>query len=595
MGTGASARSTVTPEEAVLAALRAYDAATRTGDIDGRVAFFAGTWRSSSGTTKTDLREQLQRRADRSEDAEKRYVLDEATVVVDGDSATVDPVKLRSPTGNGAFEFRMTREPDGAWRCVSIALSQIADAAAESARHLRERILGDPERPGYHFVIPEGVAMPFDPNGAIYWKGRYHLFYIFQDTRLGKRADHWGHMSSADLLHWRHHPTGLLDGMYSGNCFLNREGVPTICYHQKGQGNAMAVALDDDLNEWKKLDSNPITPATREGDEHHGKYRSWDPFGWLEGDAYYAIFGGQRPAIAKAPSLEGEWKYAGDLFAHGVEGVSLDEDVSCPDLFKLGGKHVLLCISHRLGCRYYVGEWRDEQFHPESHAQMSWVDNSFFAPESLVDDRGRRIMWAWILDEPLFGARSKHGWSGTLSLPRVLTLGDDGLLRMDVPEEIEALRYGGVQMGPFVVPADEEVPIDGVAGNSLELQVEMESAEASRFGVKVCTSPDGQEETSVFHDAKEKLLKVDTRRSGPEDSPKAVEAAPFELKPGERLRLRVFIDKSVVEVFANSRQAIARRIYPSRQDSTGVRVFSAGGDTHVHSLDAWKITPSNPY
>ncbi len=582
-------------EDAVLAALRAYDAATRAGDIEGQVAFFADSWRSSSGTTKADLREYLRKQVDRPTDREKRFVLDDAEVALDGDTATIDPVALRSPTGGGFFEFRMTRESDGAWRCVSVAGSRKADRLAENARELRERILNDPARPGYHFVMPEGVAMPFDPNGAIYWKGRYHLFYLFQDTRLGKRSDHWGHMSSRDLFHWRHHPTGLLDGMYSGNCFLNREGVPTICYHQHGLGNAMAVALDDDLDEWQKLDSNPITPETREGDQHHGRYRSWDPYGWLEGETYYAIFGGQRPAVAKSAALDGEWKYAGDLFAHGVEGVPLDEDVSCPDLFELGGKHVLLCISHRLGCRYYVGEWRDEQFHPESHARMSWVDNSFFAPESLVDDRGRRIMWAWILDEPLFGAQTKHGWSGTLSLPRVLSLGDDGLLHMDVPEEIEALRYGEVRKGPFVVPADEEVPIDGVTGDGLELQVEMESAEASQFGVKVCASPDGQEETSISYDAEEKLLKVDTRRSGPDDPPKAVEAAPFELKPGERLKLRVFVDKSVVEVFANSRQAISRRIYPSRQNSGGVRVFSAGGDARVHSLTAWKITPSNPH
>ncbi|MYB20400.1 MAG: hypothetical protein F4Y16_15680 [Holophagales bacterium] len=582
-------------EDAVLAALRAYDAATRAGDVDGQVDFFADSWRSSSGTTKADLREHLRKQVDGPIDREKRFVLDDAEVVFDGDIAAVDPVALRSPTGGGFFEFRMTRESDGAWRCVSVAGSRRADRLAENARELRERILSDPARPGYHLVIPEGVAMPFDPNGAIYWKGRYHLFYIFQDTRLGKRSDHWGHMSSTDLFHWRHHPTCLLEGMYSGNCFLNKEGVPTICHHQHGEGNAMAVALDDDLNEWKKLDSNPITPQTREGDEHHGKYRSWDPFGWREGETCYAIFGGKRPAVAKSPELDGEWKYAGDLFAHGVEGVAINEDVSCPDLFELGGKHVLLCISHRLGCRYYVGEWRDEQFHPESHARMSWVDNSFFAPESLFDDRGRRIMWAWILDEPLFGARTKHGWSGTLSLPRVLSLGDDGLLRMDVPEEIEALRYGEVRKGPFVVPADEEVPMDGVAGNSLELLVEMEGAEASHVGVKVCASPDGQEETSIFYDAEAKLLKVDTRRSGPDETPKVVEAAPFGLKPGERLKLHVFVDKSVVEVFANSRQAIARRIYPSRPDSIGVRVFSAAGDARVHSLKAWKITPSNPY
>ena len=591
----ASTPLVATTGDEVLAALRAYDTATRAGDIDGQVAFFSESWRSSSGTTKADLRQQLLQQADRGGDEDKRLVLDDAEVVVDGDSATVDPVKLRSPTGNGSFEFSMIRGPDGAWRCVSIALSQVPDAPAENARELRERILSDPERPGYHFVMPEGVAMPFDPNGAIYWKGRYHLFYIFQDTRLGKRSDHWGHMSSADLFHWRHHPTGLLDGMYSGNCFINKDGVPTICYHQKGQGNAMAVALDDDLNEWKKLDSNPITPRTREGDEHHGKYRSWDPFGWLEGDTYYAIFGGGRPAVVKSPTLEGEWKYVGDLFSHGVEGVSLDEDVSCPDLFKLGGKDVLLCISHRIGCRYYVGEWRDEQFHPESHAQMSWVDNSFFAPESLVDDKGRRIMWAWILDEPLFVARTKHGWSGTLSLPRVLSLGDDGRLRMDVPEEIEALRSGGVRHGPLTVPSGEDLTVDGVAGNSLELIVEMESAGASEYGVKVCVSPDGEEETRVFYDASEKLLKVDTRKSGPEDTSKAIEAAPFELKDGERLTLRVFVDKSVVEVFANRRQAIARRIYPSRPDSVDVRLFSSSGYTPIHGLKAWKITPSNPY
>jgi hypothetical protein len=112
--------------------------------------------------------------------------------------------------------------------------------------------------------------------------------------------------------------------MFSGNCFVNKEGRPTMCYHQVGQGNAMAVALDDDLNEWEKLATNPITPRTQPGDPHHDRYRSWDPFGWVEGDTYYAFFGGNRPAVAKAKSLGGEWKYAGDLMANSVPGVSID-------------------------------------------------------------------------------------------------------------------------------------------------------------------------------------------------------------------------------------------------------------------------------
>jgi len=261
--------------------------------------------------------------------------------------------------------------------------------------------------------------MPFDPNGAIFWKGRYHLFYIFQDHR----GHNWGHVSSTDLFHWRHHPTGLVSGMFSGNCFINKDGRPTMCYHQVGQGNALAVALDDELNEWKKLPSNPITPKTKPGDPDHGKYRSWDPYGWVEGETYYAIFGGTRPAVARSKTLEGPWTYVGDLMANAVEGVSINEDVSCADFFSLGGKRVLLCISHRLGARYYVGEWKNEQFHPSFHARMSWVDNSFFAPESLLDDKGRRIMWAWILDGPRFKTRTDFGWSGTMSLPRVLDHG----------------------------------------------------------------------------------------------------------------------------------------------------------------------------
>ena len=89
--------------------------------------------------------------------------------------------------------------------------------------------------------------------------------------------------------------------------------------------------------------------------------------------------------------------------------------------------------------------------------------------------------------------------------------------------------------------------------------------------------------------------KVDTHKSGPENSAKAVETAPFSLAQGERLQLRVFVDKSVLEVFANGRQAVMRRIYPARTDSLGVSFFAEGGAAKVNVLEAWEISPSNPY
>lgn len=459
------------------------------------------------------------------------------------------------------------------------------------ARGLREKLLSDPSRPGYHFVIPEGQAMPFDPNGAVFWKGRYHLFYIFQD----KRGHNWGHVSSTDLFHWRHHPTGLVSGMFSGNCFINKDGRPTMCYHQVGQGNALAVALDDDLNEWQKLDSNPITPKTQPGDPHHSDYRSWDPFGWVEGDTYYAIFGGERPAVVKSSTMSGPWRYVGDLMANSVPGVSINEDVSCADFFPLGHQRMLLCISHRLGCRYYLGEWKGEQFHPSFHEKMSWTDNSFFAPESLLDDRGRRIMWAWIFDSPGFKMRTEFGWSGTMSLPRVLSLSAEGALLMRPPEEIERLRYHEQKQERLSVAPGSDLPLPGIRGNSLELNCEINSATATQYGIKVCCSPGNEEHTSVYYDRAEKKLKIDTTRSSLGESPKTVEGGPLELKEGEPLRLRIFVDKSVVEVFANDRQAVMRRIYPSRPDSLEVKAYATGGSAEFTSVRAWQMSPSNAF
>jgi beta-fructofuranosidase len=123
----------------------------------------------------------------------------------------------------------------------------------------------------------------------------------------------------------------------------------------------------------------------------------------------------------------------------------------------------------------------------------------------------------------------------------------------------------------------------------------MSAKDAQRFGLKVCCSPGGEEQTLIYYDAVQKKLKVDTSKSSLRAGPKSIEAGPFELTADELLRLRVFVDKSVVEVFANGRQAVMRRIYPSRKDSVGVALFSNGGAANVSTLQAWEMSPSNPY
>ncbi len=467
-------------------------------------------------------------------------------------------------------------------------------------RRFRNHLLADPYRPAYHFVIPEDYAEPFDPNGAIAWRGRYHLFYIYQENRVHC----FGHISSVDLVHWRQHPTPLFPtgesadrGMFSGNCFINKKGEATMLFHGVGAGNCIATSTDDNLDRWTRLPSNPIIPNPA------GKapYASWDPCGWLEGDTYYALFGGQpglspKPATAfKAKALD-DWHYVGPFLHHEMPGVATNEDISCPDFFTLGNKRVLVCIAHNHGTRYYVGEWKNEQFHPEVHERMSWADNLYFAPESLLTPDGRRVLWAWIFDQRSGETRLASGWSGELALPRELTLGDDSRLRMRPVEELKRLRYNEQALRDVVIPADKDVVLEKVAGNTIELDITIELGEAKQAGVKVCRSPDREEETLIVYDAAEQRLKIDTTKSSLAEGQKTVESAPLALKPGEPLALRVFVDRSVVEVFAqDGRQAVVRRIYPVRGDSVGVSVFANGGAANVREVKVWQMAPSNPY
>ena len=107
----------------------------------------------------------------------------------------------------------------------------------ESARALRRVLLEDRHRPTYHITTPEGVCAPFDPNAALFWKGRYHLMYIVQTPK----GHCWAHVSSVDLVHWRHHrlalePGGIDTGIFSGGIGIDRNGVPTIMYWGLGEG-----------------------------------------------------------------------------------------------------------------------------------------------------------------------------------------------------------------------------------------------------------------------------------------------------------------------------------------------------------------------
>jgi sucrose-6-phosphate hydrolase SacC (GH32 family) len=413
--------------------------------------------------------------------------------------------------------------------------------------------------------------MPGDPNCAFYWKGRYHLHYIYTH----KDGFSFAHVSSEDMLHWKWHPTTLTPprtehGMFSGTGFFTKEGRPAIIYHGQGSGrNQIAIAEDDQLEKWSA--PMPLEPRIR-SDQDGSKIANWDPDAWVDGDTYYALSGGspgsgKPPTLFKSPDLK-NWDYLGLFLSKDMPDVQKDEDISCPNFFKIGGKDMLLCISHNKGCRYYLGEWKNERFTPDFHARMNWHGWDFFAPESVLTPDGRRVMWAWCnLGSPQ---------SGIQSLPRELSLPGDGVLRIKPLRELETLRYDGKGEVNITVKSDGLYTLKEIASDTLELQVAIKPGEAKQVGVQVYCDKEGNGGFPIAVEPESKALRLGSIE------------VPFELKPGEDLELHVFLDKSMIEVFVNDRQAaVASHKYAS--GNLGVSLFGKGGDVVAKVVKGWRL------
>jgi beta-fructofuranosidase len=299
-----------------------------------------------------------------------------------------------------------------------------------------------------------------------------------------------------------------------------------------------------------------------------------------------------------------KWEYLHPFYESRREWTDQSEDDMCPSFLPLpsgpnggkpSGKHLMLFIAHNKGCQYYIGTYdtANDKFLPEKHGRMSWVDNAYFAPEALMDDQGRQIMWAWIFDDRPEDMWRASGWNGMYGLPRSLWLGDDGTLRMAPVEELKMLRQKRKTKRNIVVPANGEIELKEFGKELLELEITLTPGTATQCGVKVCCSADGQEETSLYYDATGHNLVCDATKASLTIGRRTLEAGPFSLADGELLTLRIFVDRSIVEVYANNRQAIARAIYPTL-GGREVKLFARGGEVQVAAISAWELMPSNP-
>ena len=493
----------------------------------------------------------------------------------------------------------------------------------------RRRDGSHPYAPNYHFYAPGGYMN--DPCGYCYFKGVYHLFYQFiPENGLGLV---WGHAVSVDNVNWIDLPAAVCptieDCCCSGGALVEEDRV-VIVYSGNLHGRELdncihvLVSSDDLLLNWERTSELPTVYTLKENGEKN-EYNAFDPCLYKDGDTYCMLTagGGSLPHTHNLNNLDLRRHYlftSKDLVNWDYRHVFVEDDIfnvmgddgACPYFLPVGDKHMLLHFSHRQGGKYIVGDYDSEgkKFYAKNGGAFNahgWY-SGVHAPSAFAENGA--VTSIFNLNYGYYSG----GINQVMSLPRRITVNGDYSINETPAVSLDSLRAEAVK-GTLCVKANEETVIPDVKGVSYELKVKINRTPekiAHNFipdnlipmvEVRVLRSPDVREYTAIrffrnrgamdwkgyqlspmhWANGSESIVEVDTSYSTLSGNVAIhpTEHQSYYLGQDEDIELQIFVDKSIVEVFANGKKCISVRAYPTLPDSNTVSVLSRGVDVSV--------------
>jgi beta-fructofuranosidase len=478
---------------------------------------------------------------------------------------------------------------------------------------------GDRFRPGYHAIAP--AHWMNEPHAPFYFQGKYHLFYQHNPTGPYWHQIHWGHWVSEDMINWQHAPIALApekgdltpDGVWSGAAHYDAKGEPLLFFtagnDSKTPNQAVGIARpanisDPNLKEWVY---HPELVAEQPEGYLFNEFR--DPFVWKEAETWYMLVGtglenrgGTAALFTSRDALNWEYRnpfYISDFSKYPQLGLVWELPVVLPlGTYPSGETRYILLISPVrdpaiVEVYYWLGRFDKHSlsFVPDQAEPqlMDYGRFGFTGPSGMIDPKtGRAIVFTI--------AQGKHrglnvyemGWAHNAGLPVALRLDDSGDLRFEPIEEIESRRGKKLLSLTNQSLQAANKALQAVKGDQLEIQLRFASSSRNPHGLLVRKSDKGEEQTRLYYNPRDNTFGIDRRQTtryqhnGLDEGPLDLGDTPF--------ALRVFLDKSMLEAYANQRKSITSRTYCSLEDALGIALFGDKG-LKIESLEVWEMEP----
>ncbi|WP_423190226.1 glycoside hydrolase family 32 protein [Alkalibacterium sp. f15] len=478
----------------------------------------------------------------------------------------------------------------------------------EIIQQAEEKTKNSPYLQSFHIEPNSGYLN--DPNGFSYYNGKYHMFYQWSPLRYLKEPERWYqgwyHLESKDMVHWISVGVGLepdtkfdSHGPYSGSAMVDEDKL-LIFYTGNTRDNKgirtpyQMIAIMDKNG---KIQKSRIPGFTGLIDGYTDHFR--DPKIWKENNTYYAVVGIQREnktgasVILKSKDAV-EWELAGEIRTDYPEFGYMWE---CPDYFKLQGQGVLLFSPQGLKAQgaqyqniyqsgYLVGETLDLENLTFNHESFQELDSGFdfYATQTMDTNDGRRILSAWMGMPEIEYPTEAFGYCGCLTIPRELSLKNNELLQTPI-KELQKLRCGH-RKTQEKIEKDKVFKYETGSVFEIDLTIEIENAKSIQLSLR--SDEKMKKKTVVFVNPVDKDIILDRSNSGKPFGTEYGTTRKIAQNISNKIRMRIFVDKSSIEVFVNDGENVASsRIFPG-EDQKYLFVESIGGTSTI-KMDYWKL------